>query len=412
MKTFKFSALAASAMAIATSAPAADLEVVHWWTSGGEAAAVAEFAKALDATGKHKWIDGAIAGGGGTNAIPAVVSRMLGGDPVGAAQFNHGRQAEELVAEGLFLDLTDLAEKEGWRDFVFPTSLLDACTLDGRLYCVPVNIHSWQWIWLNNGAFAKAGVDVPSNWGEFVASADALRAAGVAPMATGSQAWQSSGLITNVLAVSLVGTEAWARVNVQKDAAFAGGPEYAAVFEAAEVARSLSADIEVTDWNLATAAVITGQAAAQIMGDWAQGEFAVANAVAGEDYTCLPGLGENKVLQLGGDAFYFPKNKDADVEAAQLELASLMMSKQVQVDFNLKKGSLPVRGDVDLSAANDCMRQGLAILAEGNVLPGGDMALTRDTVESINDLMVQFWNSDMSAAEVQQKYAALIASAD
>ncbi|MGB1643095.1 MAG: carbohydrate ABC transporter substrate-binding protein, partial [Paracoccaceae bacterium] len=120
----------------------------------------------------------------------------------------------------------------------------------------------------------------------------------------------------------------------------------------------------------------------------------------------------NKVLQLGGDAFYFPKNKDADVEAAQLELASLMMSKQVQVDFNLKKGSLPVRGDVDLSAANDCMRQGLAILAEGKVLPGGDMALTRDTVESINDLMVQFWNSDMSAAEVQQKYAALIASAD
>ena len=189
MKSFKFSALAASALALATTAHAADLEVVHWWTSGGEAAAVAEFAKALDATGKHKWIDGAIAGGGGTNAIPAVVSRMLGGDPVGAAQFNHGRQAEELVAEGLFLDLTDLSEKEGWRDFVYPLSLLDACTLDGRLYCVPVNIHSWQWIWLNNGAFAKAGVGVPSTWGEFVASADALRAAGIAPMAIGSQAW-------------------------------------------------------------------------------------------------------------------------------------------------------------------------------------------------------------------------------
>mgnify|MGYP001277839412 FL=1 len=71
-----------------------------------------------------------------------------------------------------------------------------------------------------------------------------------------------------------------------------------------------------------------------------------------------------------------------------------------------------MRGDVDLSAANDCMRQGLAILADGKVLPGGDMALTRDTVESINDLMVQFWNSDMSAADVQKKYAALIGSAD
>lgn len=404
--------LAASAMVSASAVSAAELEVVHWWTSGGEAAAVAEFAKLLDATGEHTWVDGAIAGGGGTNAIPAVVSRMLGGDPPGATQFNHGRQAEELVAEGLFLDLTELAEAEGWRDFVFPSSLLDSCTLDGKLYCVPVNIHSWQWIWLNNGAFDKAGVDVPSNWDEFVGSADALRAAGIAPMATGSQAWQSSGMITNVLAVNIAGTEAWRKVNVDKDAEFAASAEYAPVFEAAEVARELSGDIEVTDWNLATAAVITGQAAAQIMGDWAQGEFAVAEAVAGEDYTCLPGLGMNEVLQLGGDAFYFPKNDDPAVEAAQLEMASLMISKVGQVNFNLKKGSLPIRGDVDLSAANDCMRKGLAILDNGDILPGGDMALTRDTVEQINDLMVTFWNSDMSAAEVQGKYAELIANAE
>ena len=411
MKTMR-NLMAGTALVAAGAASAAELEVVHWWTSGGEAAAVAEFAKALDATGEHTWVDGAIAGGGGTNAIPAVVSRMLGGDPPGATQFNHGRQAEELVAEGLFLDLTDLAEAEGWRDFVFPSSLLDACTLDGRLYCVPVNIHSWQWIWLNNDAFAKAGVDVPADWNEFVASADALRAAGIAPLATGSQAWQSSGLITQVLAVNVVGTDAWRRVNVDKDAEFAGSAEYAPVFQAAEVARELSKDIEVTDWNLATAAVITGQAAAQIMGDWAQGEFAVAEAVAGEDYTCLPGLGLSPVLQLGGDAFYFPKQDDPEVEAAQLKMASLMISPEVQVSFNLKKGSLPIRGDVDLSAANDCMQKGLKILADGNILPGADMALTRDTVEQINDLVVQFWNSDMSAEEVQAKYAELIARAD
>ena len=404
--------LTASALVSASAASAAELEVVHWWTSGGEAAAVAEFAKALDENTDHTWVDGAIAGGGGTNAIPAVVSRMLGGDPPGATQFNHGRQAEELVAEGLFLDLTDLAEEEGWHDFVFPSSLLDACTLDGRLYCVPVNIHSWQWIWLNNEAFAKAGTDVPADWNEFVAAAGALRDAGIAPLATGSQAWQSSGLITQVLAVNVAGTDAWRRVNVEKDAEFAASAEYAPVFEAAEAARELSKDIEVTDWNLATAAVITGQAAAQIMGDWAQGEFAVAEAVAGEDYTCLPGLGLNEVLQLGGDAFYFPKNSDPEVEAAQLAMASLMISKEVQVSFNLKKGSLPIRGDVDLSAANDCMQKGLSILADGNILPGADMALTRDTVEQINDLMVQFWNSDMPAAEAQAKYADLIGRAD
>ena len=210
---------------------------------------------------------------------------------------------------------------------------------------MPVNIHSWQWIWLSNPAFAKAGIPVPSNWNEFVAAAPKLRDAGIAPLAVGSQAWQSTGMITEVLAVAIAGPDAWSKVNVDKDAGVAGGPAYAKVFEAAANARSLAADISVTDWNLATASVITGQAAGQIMGDWAQGEFAVAEQVAGKDYSCLPGLGVNPVLSLGGDAFYFPKNKDAAVTAAQLELASLMISKEVQVNFNLKKGSLPIRGD-------------------------------------------------------------------
>ena len=65
MKFLKSSMLSAAAVIVASQASAADLEVTHWWTSGGEAAAVAEFAKAFNAT-EHTWIDGAIAGSGGT----------------------------------------------------------------------------------------------------------------------------------------------------------------------------------------------------------------------------------------------------------------------------------------------------------------------------------------------------------
>ena len=153
---------ATAAFNIAGPAQAAELEVTHWWTSGGEAAAVAEFAKAFDASG-HKWIDGAIAGSGGT-ARPIMISRITGGDPMGATQFNHGRQAEELVEAGLMRDLTDIAEEGKWREVVHPASLLDSCTLDGKIYCVPVNIHSQQWLWLSNAAFEKAGVPVPTTW--------------------------------------------------------------------------------------------------------------------------------------------------------------------------------------------------------------------------------------------------------
>src|SRR5690606_34300139 len=124
--------------------------------------------------------------GGGPTARSVFVSRLLGGDPMGATQFNHGRQAEELVEAGLFRDLTEIAEAEGWRDIVNPPSLLDDCTLDGRIYCAPINIHSWQWLWLSHKAFEDAGVDVPTNWDEFVEAAPALREAGKVPLALGS----------------------------------------------------------------------------------------------------------------------------------------------------------------------------------------------------------------------------------
>ena len=401
MKTLNLATALLASVALPSLAFATELEVTHWWTSGGEAAAVAELAKAFDASG-DKWIDGAIAGGGGT-ARPIMISRITGGDPMGATQFNHGQQALELVEAGLMLDLTDVAEANNWKEVVFPQSLLDSCTVDGRIYCAPVNIHSPEWLWLSNKAYADAGVPVPTNWNEFVASAPALEAAGKIPLALGNQPWQSN-LAFGAMTVAVSGLDVWKQVNVEKNMDVAAGPEMAAVFQAAADARKLAAKSTVQDWNQATNLVITGQAGGQIMGDWAQGEFQVANQVAGTDYTCLPGLGLNAYLSTGGDAFYFPKNSDPEIEAAQKRLAAQLVSPEVQVAFNLKKGSLPIRGDVDLAAANDCMKKGLEVLAGGNLVPSGDMAWSPDVQKQNEDLMVEFWKSDMAPADAHVQW--------
>ena len=403
------SLLVGTAMTAATMAHAVELEVTHWWTSGGEAAAVAKFAEAWNATG-NKWIDGAIAGSGGT-ARPIIISRILGGDPMAATQLNHGRQAEELIEAGLLLDLTDVAEAGGWKDIVNPSSLLESCTLDGKIYCVPINIHSAQWIWLSHDAYKNAGLDVPANWNEFVASAGDLQAAGTLPLAMGQQGWQQN-IAFGAITIAVAGLDAWRAVNIDKNADVARGAEYTAAWEAVANARELARESNVQDWNQATNMVITGKAGAQIMGDWAQGEFAVANKVEGQDYSCLPGLGLNPVLDTGGDAFYFPVNDDPEITAAQKELAALLISPEVQVSFNLAKGSLPVRGDIDMSTANGCMQKGLDILANGGVLPSGDIAFSQDTTLQIEDLMAQFWSGDMSAADAQEAYAQLIQDAD
>jgi glucose/mannose transport system substrate-binding protein len=402
--------LIGTALTCASAASATELEVTHWWTSGGEAAAVSELATAWNATG-NSWLDGAIAGSGGT-ARPIIISRILGGDPMAVTQLNHGRQAEELIEAGLMLDLTDVAEAGNWKDIIVPSTLLDSCTVDGKIYCVPLNIHSWQWLWLSNKAFADAGVATPKNWEEFAANADALRAAGKVPLAVGAQGWQQAGAF-GVLSVAIAGKDAWVAVNVNKDAGVASGPEYAKVFEAAVTARAMSAGGNIQDWNQATNMVITGAAGGQIMGDWAQGEFQIAGQTAGEDYECLPGVGVSNILDTAGDAFYFPVNKDPAITAAQKEFAALMVSPPVQVAFNLKKGSVPVRSDIDMSTANDCMKKGLEIFASGNILPSGDMSLSADTQTQIEDLMAEFWSSDaMSASDAQARYTDIISNAD
>ncbi len=410
MKNWKLAAALLATVALPSLASATDLEVTHWWTSGGEAAAVAEFAKAFDATG-NKWIDGAIAGSGDT-ARPIIISRILGGNPMGATQLNPGKDADELIAAGLMQDLTELASKEEWAKILRPASQLESCTVDGKVYCVPVNLHSAQWMWTNRKVFADLGMEPPKDINELIALAPKLQEAGIQPLSM-AQGWPV-GLMVNDVLVAQAGVDNFVKVYKDRDLSIAGGAEFTKIFETlANIRQYTPADKMVPQWNEAVGLVIEGKAAANIMGDWAGGEFAVANMVAGVDYDCLPGLGVTPVLNTGGDVFYFPKNADPAVTEAQMVMASTLVTKEVQVAFNLKKGSLPMRADVDLSAANDCMKKGLEILDGSTaVFPNDVQMIDRDSINQINDLFTEFMaNPEVTAADAQAKFVAIIEAA-
>ncbi len=406
--------LTTTAVAALLTAPAvaAEVEVIHWWTSGGEQAAVSVFANEFNAAG-DTWVDSAVAGG--PNARAVIMQRTLGGDAPDAAQFNPGRQYEELIEGGLLLDLTELAEAEGWRDFIRPARILSPCERDGKIWCVPVNIHSWQWGWASLPVFEQAGVPVPKNLDEFLEVAPTIQAAGFTPFAIGGETWQHSGAF-NVVMLGQIGAEGYERLYKDRDVEFARGPEVRRVLE---IWRELTSYIDEgsanRNWNDTTNLVITDKAALQIMGDWARGEFAVAGEVPGEDYACLAGgPSENPYLDTSGDIFVFPKQDDPEVEAAQLRLASLMISAPVQVKFNLAKGSLPVRGDVDLSAADACMQLGLEILDDpNNIVPAINNLFTEDGSGQLNDLWAEFsFNLDITIEDAQEQLAGIIENAD
>ena len=117
-------------------------EVIHWWTSGGESAAVKVFAEQYGAAG-GTWVDTAIAGG--ANARTAAINRTVGGDPPTAMQFNTGKQFDDLVENDLLANVDAQEAAQNW-NAILPAAFVQAVTRNGHAYAVPVNIHGQNWL--------------------------------------------------------------------------------------------------------------------------------------------------------------------------------------------------------------------------------------------------------------------------
>jgi glucose/mannose transport system substrate-binding protein len=294
-----------------------------------------------------------------------------------------------------------------------PASTMAACKVDGHVWCVPVNIHSWNWAWASIPAFEKAGVELPTSFPDFLDKAPKLQEAGIIPFAIGGESWQISGAF-GVIMTSMLGLEKRAAILRDKDLELAKA-ELPAVFEAFRKFKSFSDEGSANrNWNDTTNLVVTDQAGIQIMGDWARGEFGVAGEKPGVDYACLALPIEAPTVTTDGDIFLFPKQSDPDVERAQLKMASMMVNPQVQALFNNAKGSMPVRDDVDMSLADDCMKRGLEIIGNpANIAEASGRWLSPDTGSQHNDLIAQFWADDsVTVEDAATRYIDILASAD
>lgn len=381
---------AASLAILAGSAFAAEkAEVIHWWTSGGESAAVKVFADQFNAQG-GEWVDAAIAGGEAARA--AGINRIVGGNPPTAMQFNTGKQFEDLVAQGLLGNLDEVAAADGWAKFLSPV-LVKAVSRDGHFYAVPVNIHSNNWLWYNADVLAKNGIEPPKTWDELFAALDKLKAAGVIPMAQSGDAWTQL-LLFNDVVLGVGGRDLFLKIFQDNDMEAIKSPEFKKVAETFGKLREYGdAGQQGRQWNQATGLVIDGKAGFNFMGDWAKGEIIAAGLTPGKEVGCVPGLG-NQVYWIGGDVFVFPKTDNADAQKAQKLLAHVMLEPDTQVAFNAKKGSVPVRADVDTSKLDVCAQEGLKLLAKPDgAVPGTDFLQTPDTLGSLQDAIGQFWTT-------------------
>jgi glucose/mannose transport system substrate-binding protein len=317
-------ALSIAALALATASPLmADprVEVMHFWTSGGEAAALGTVRDKVVAAGTA-WTDAPIAGGGGDAAKTALQARIAGGNPP-AAMLMLGQNIIDWANEGMLGNVDALAEAEGW-DAALPQAVQDFTRIGGHWVSVPTNVHRTDMIWASKSAFDRIGAAYPTTWDELNALAPQFAAAGIVPLAHGGQAWQEAYMFEAV-ALGVGGADFYRKALIDLDEATLRSDTMVMVFEQLDALRAMvDPNFPGRDWNLASAMVINGEAAMQIMGDWAKGEFTNAGKIPGDDYACIP------VPKAQGDGFVYLVN-------------SLSLFAQSQPDLIEGQGFWPVR---------------------------------------------------------------------
>src|SRR3984893_6571897 len=403
MKKLVVSVFAVVAASSAAHADPLKATVIHWWTSGGESAAEKQFADAYNKAG-GLWVDNAVAGA--DQARSTALNRIMGGDPPTAAQFNTSKQFHDIIDQGLLNNVDDVAAKENW-DATFPPSIIASIKSNGHFYAAPVDIHMPAWFFYSKSAFQKAGIPkAPAKYDEFIADLDKLKAAGVIPLALGGQAWQEKITFDAVFA-DVGGPDLYLKVYRDRDVNAVKSDAFKKVLTSFKRLHDfVDPGSPGRNWNDATALVISGKAGVQIMGDWAKGEFSAANQSAGKDFGCFPGFGPHSPYLVAGDAFVFPKTDDANAVKAQKLLATVMTSPAAQVAFSAKKGSIPIRSDIDDSSLDMCAKEGIAIMKDKSPqLPNPEMLTPPDINGALQDVITNFWNKNQSVEDAQKAFA-------
>jgi len=341
---------------------AEDVEVLHWWTSGGEAAALNVLKDDLAGKGVG-WVDMPVAGGGGEAAMTTLRARVTAGDPPTAVQML-GFDILDWAAEDALGNLNAVAAADGW-DAVVPAALQGFSKYEGNWIAAPVNVHSTNWVWISKAALDAAGGKAPETWEELLAVLDAMKANGITPLAHGGQAWQDATIFDAV--VLSMGSDFYNSAFIDLDPEALGGATMAEAFDRLLTLRTYVDDnFSGRDWNLASAMVINGDAGMQMMGDWAKGEFLNAGKVPGTDFVCIRFPGTQGAVTFNSDQFAMFGVESEAARAAQALMAASIMAPSFQSAFNVVKGSVPARTDVPNDAFDDCGKKGMADLAEAN----------------------------------------------
>ncbi|MCL1922530.1 MAG: ABC transporter substrate-binding protein [Propionibacteriaceae bacterium] len=325
-----------------------DLEIFSWWVAGSEANGLAALQGVLaDKYPDVNFVNNGAATGGGS-AKDVLETRMAGGNPPDSFQVHAGAEAQDYISAGQLEDVSALYDEFGLNN-VFPKDLVDMLTQDGKIYTIPSNVHRSNVIWASVASLEAAGLSTEDAYYDsidaFIAALDTAVAAGIEkPLAVGAT-WTQVHLLETVLMADLD--------QAQYNGLFDGTTDWngdevkAALAHFAKLMTYTNVDRDSMDWEPAMNKMFEGAAVFTIMGDWVPGALDAGNKVEGTDYLWAPSPGTKGTYGFLADSFGLTVGgPNPEAGKAWLDVIS---SADGQTAFNIVKGSIPARTDIDLA---------------------------------------------------------------
>ncbi|MFP4021024.1 MAG: ABC transporter substrate-binding protein [Halanaerobium sp.] len=364
-----------------------EVEIFSWWTGGGEE----EGLNALIELFNEEYpdvevINATVAGGAGSNAKAVLKTRMVGGNPPDSFQVHGGAELIDTYVETEMMEpITGLLEEWGIKD-KFNEQILEMSSYDGEYYSIPVNVHRSNAMFYNKEVLEENDVEPPTDLDSFVDALAELDEAGVVPLALGDTNKWPSGQIFETLLVATLGPDdyngLWDGNTDPDDPAVREALEY---FD--EIIEYVNDDHSALTWQDATQMMQEGDAAFNIMGDWAEGYLKQLGWTPDEEFGWMPVPETEGTFIVVTDTFGLPEGAPNRENA--IRWLRTLASKEGQDTFNPIKGSIPARLDADESKydayltdtmddfANDTLAPSIV---HGSAAPEGFITAMNDTI--------------------------------
>src|SRR5512139_1584638 len=343
-----------------TEPPAKQLEIFHWWTAPGEReAADAMFAALNTQFPDIELVENPIPGGGGTDHRVVLKARITAGIPPDTFQTLGGAELKDYVDSGVLEPLDDFYAENDYGSKI-PKPLLNAVTIDGHPYSVPLNMHLENILYYNLKLFDELGLAAPTGYDDLVAACKAIKAAKpeMSCLAVGSKDNWSDVFVLDTIMLEDGGPEYYVKffkgeIDVATDPIFKTSLEK---FAALQQYSNMSDHSSLT-WDQAVSAVGSGQAAMTMMGTWAIGAFIKgSNWQPGVDFGAVnyPTKPE-RILLFHPDTYGCTVGAPDPQECK--DWLTVVASPELQIPTDVTQGGMFARTDIDPKEFPDPIRQ-------------------------------------------------------